>query len=43
MIVGFIAVIYAASHGVTSAVGLACAFGFSAGLVMALLKKLTKS
>jgi hypothetical protein len=43
MIVGFIAVIYAASHGVTSVVGLACAFGFSAGLVMALLKKLTKS
>jgi hypothetical protein len=43
LIVGVIAAVYAAAHGVTSTLGLACAFGFSAGLVMALLKKLTKS
>jgi hypothetical protein len=43
LIVGFIAVVYAASHGVTSTLGLACVFGFSAGPVIALLKKLTKS
>jgi hypothetical protein len=42
-IVGFIAVVYAASHGVTSTLGLACTFGFPAGLVVTLLKKLTKS
>ena len=43
LIVGFVAVVYAGSHGVTSTLGLACAFGFPAGLVMGLLKKLTKS
>jgi hypothetical protein len=43
LIVGFIAVVYAGSHGVTSTLGLACAFGFPAGIVMGLLKKLTKS
>lgn len=43
LIVGFIAVAYAASHGVTSTFGMACAFGFSAGPVVVLLKKLTKS
>jgi hypothetical protein len=43
LIVGFIAVVYAASHGVTSTLGLGFVFGFSAGPVIALLKKLTKS
>jgi hypothetical protein len=43
LIVGFIAAVYAASHGVKSTLGLACAFSFSAVPVVALLKKLTKS
>jgi hypothetical protein len=43
MIVGGIGVAFAASHGITSTLGLACAFGFSAGPVVVLLKKLTKS
>lgn len=43
LIVGFIAVVYAGSHGVNSTLGLACAFGFTAGPVVVLLKKLTKS
>jgi hypothetical protein len=43
LIVGGIAVVFAGSHGVTSTLGLACAFGFSAGPVVALLTKLTKS
>ncbi len=43
LIVGFVAVAYAASHGVTSTLGMACAFGFPAGIVVAILKKLTKS
>ena len=43
MIVGGIAVVFAASHGVTSTLGLACACGFSAGPVIALLTKLTRS
>lgn len=43
LIVGVIAAAYASSHGVTSTLGLACAFGFTAGPVVVLLKKLTKS
>lgn len=43
LIVGVIAAAYASSHGVTSTLGLACAFGFSGGVVVAVLKKLTKS
>jgi hypothetical protein len=43
LIVGFIGVVFAASHGVTSTLGLGCAFGFSAAPVVLLLKTLTKS
>jgi hypothetical protein len=43
LIVGLIGAGFASSHGVTSTLGLACAFGFSAAPVALLLKKLTKS
>lgn len=43
LIVGAIGAAYAATHGVTSTFGLACAFGFSAAPVVLLLQKLTKS
>lgn len=43
LIVGIIGAAFASSHGVTSTFGLACAFGFTGGPVMVLLRKLTKS